>query len=185
MKDRNIATVRLLRHCYRTHLCTLKATTQDCSSLLTGRIATEHAQSVLQESPKHCYRSCHKTKNGPKSGSQTQEYAHKHGDNDEETMSKPKIVIEDLGGVPADFDDEAHPEDATDAKRMFHSQTRAISDKLYVVITKNTRISATSGGFVATGRHQNPPPVATHTKKTVFQLRDSTNICENMFFGCH
>ena len=39
-----------------------------------------------------------------------------YGDNDEETMSKPKIVIEDLGGVPADFDDEAHPEDAIDAK---------------------------------------------------------------------
>ena len=37
-----------------------------------------------------------------------------YGDDDEETMSKPKIVIEDLGGVPADFDDEAHPEDATD-----------------------------------------------------------------------
>ena len=97
----------------------------------------------------------------------------------------PKIVIEDLGGVPADFDDEAHPEDATDAKRMFHSQMRAFSDKSYVFVTKSARISATGGGFVATGRHQNPPPVATRTKKTVFQLRDSTNICENMFFGCH
>ena len=109
----------------------------------------------------------------------------KDGDNDEETMSKPKIVIEDLGGVPADFDDEAHPEDATDAKRMFHSQMRVFSDKLYVVVTKNARISATGGGFVATGCHQNPPPMATRTNKTVFQSRDSTNICENMFFGCH
>ena len=60
-----------------------------------------------------------------------------YGDDDEETMSKPKIVIEDLGGVPADFDDEAHPEDATDAKRMFHSQMRAFSDKSYAVVTKH------------------------------------------------
>ena len=26
----------------------------------------------------------------------------------------PTIVIEDLGGVPADFDDEAHTDDVTD-----------------------------------------------------------------------
>ncbi len=51
-------------------------------------------------------------------------------------MSKPQIVIEDLGGVPADFDDEAHPEDATDAKRTFHSQMRVFSDKSYVFVTK-------------------------------------------------
>ena len=54
-------------------------------------------------------------------------------------MSEPNIVIEDIGGVPADFDDEAHPEDATDAKRMFHSQMRVFSDKLYVFVTTNTR----------------------------------------------
>ena len=96
----------------------------------------------------------------------------------------PTIVIEDLGGVPADFDGETHPEDATDAKRMFHSQMRVFPDKSYVFVTHITRISATSGGFVATGRHQNLPPVATHSK-TAFQSRDSAIICENMFFGCH
>ena len=37
----------------------------------------------------------------------------KDGDDDEGTMSKPKIVIEDLGGAPADLDDEDHPEDAS------------------------------------------------------------------------
>ena len=37
----------------------------------------------------------------------------KDGDDDEGTMSKPKIVIEDLGGAPADLDDENHPEDAS------------------------------------------------------------------------
>ena len=37
-------------------------------------------------------------------------------DEDADTMSKPKIVIEDLGGAPADLDDEAHPEDAVEAK---------------------------------------------------------------------
>ena len=30
------------------------------------------------------------------------------GDDDEGTMSKPEIVIEDLGGAPADLDDEDH-----------------------------------------------------------------------------
>ena len=35
----------------------------------------------------------------------------KDGDDDEGLMSKPKIVIEDLGGAPADLDDEDHPED--------------------------------------------------------------------------
>ena len=60
-------------------------------------------------------------------------------------MSKPKIVIEYLGGVPADFDDETHPEDATDANRTSHSQMRVFSDKSYVSVTKIARISATSG----------------------------------------
>ena len=36
----------------------------------------------------------------------------KDGDDDEDTMSKPKIVIEDFGGAP----DEDHPEDATSCK---------------------------------------------------------------------
>ena len=37
----------------------------------------------------------------------------KDGDDDEDTMSQPKIVNEDLGGAPPDLDDEDHPEDAT------------------------------------------------------------------------
>ena len=40
----------------------------------------------------------------------------KDGDDDTDAMSKPKIVIEDLGGAPADLDDEDHPEDATVSK---------------------------------------------------------------------
>ena len=177
--------MRLLRHCYRAHLSTSKATTQDCSSLLTGRTATEHAQSVLQKSPKHCYRACHKAK-------MTQKQAIKHNSmlTNMATMMKkpcpnPKIVIEDLGGVPADFDDEAHPEDATDAKRMFHSHMRVFSDKSYVFVTKTRAFPPLVADLWR--------PVATRTRhrwqhiqtKTVFQSRDSTNICENMFFGCH
>ena len=34
----------------------------------------------------------------------------KDGDDDADAMSKPKIVIEDLGGAPADLDAEDHPE---------------------------------------------------------------------------
>ena len=37
----------------------------------------------------------------------------KDADDDADAMSKPKIVIEDLGGAPADLDDEDHPEDAS------------------------------------------------------------------------
>ncbi len=84
-----------------------------------------------------------------------------YGDNDEETMAKPKIVIEDLGGVPADFDDEAHPEDATDVKRMFHSRMRVFSDKLYVFVTKTRAFPPLVADLwrpVATRtRHQWPP----------------------------
>ena len=36
----------------------------------------------------------------------------KDDDDDEATMSKPRIVIEGLGGAPADIDEEAHTEDA-------------------------------------------------------------------------
>ncbi len=42
--------------------------------------------------------------------------ATKDGDDDAGTMPKPKIVIEDLGGAPADADDEDHPEDASASK---------------------------------------------------------------------
>ena len=40
----------------------------------------------------------------------------KDGEEDADTMPKARIVIEDLGGAPADLDDEAHPEDDTAAK---------------------------------------------------------------------
>ena len=44
----------------------------------------------------------------------------KDGDEDEDTMSKPRIVIEDLGGAPADLDEHeeaaADQESATDRK---------------------------------------------------------------------
>ena len=35
----------------------------------------------------------------------------KDGDDDEDNMSKPKIVIEDLGGAPVDLDDDEPPEE--------------------------------------------------------------------------
>jgi hypothetical protein len=40
----------------------------------------------------------------------------KDGDADDDITSKPKITIGDLGGAPADLDDEEHPEEATAAK---------------------------------------------------------------------
>ena len=40
------------------------------------------------------------------------------GDEDDDDMTKPRIVIEDLGGVPDDLDDEAHPEDAARPKHQ-------------------------------------------------------------------
>ena len=51
----------------------------------------------------------------------------KDGDEDEDTMSKPRIVIEDLGGALADLDEEAHPEDATDAKHELSMPTSIIT----------------------------------------------------------
>ena len=51
----------------------------------------------------------------------------KDGDDDDEgTMSKPKIVIEDLGGAPADLDDEDHPEDAVVFKHELQMTTSII-----------------------------------------------------------
>jgi len=50
----------------------------------------------------------------------------KDGDDDEGTMSKPKIVIEDLGGAPADLDDEDHPEDASVPKHELQMTTSII-----------------------------------------------------------
>ncbi len=51
----------------------------------------------------------------------------KDGEEDEHTMSKPKIVIEDLGGAPADLDDETHPEDATHGKHELSMPTSIIT----------------------------------------------------------
>ena len=51
----------------------------------------------------------------------------KDGEEDEDTMSRPKIVIEDLGGAPADVDDEAHPEDATHSKHELSMPTSIIT----------------------------------------------------------
>ena len=51
----------------------------------------------------------------------------KDGEEDEDTMSRPKIVIEDLGGAPADVDDEAHPEDATHGKHELSMPTSIIT----------------------------------------------------------
>ena len=53
----------------------------------------------------------------------------KDDDDDEDTMSKPKIVIEDLGGAPADLDDEDHPEDGTGSKHEIQT-TRSIIERV-------------------------------------------------------
>ena len=53
----------------------------------------------------------------------------KDGDNDEGTMCKPKIVIEDLGGAPADLDDEDHPEDATLSRTVVAQECNSCHDK--------------------------------------------------------
>ena len=50
----------------------------------------------------------------------------KDGDDDADAMSKPKIVIEDLGGAPADLDDEGHPEDANLPKHELQMTTDII-----------------------------------------------------------
>ena len=50
----------------------------------------------------------------------------KDGDDDADTMSNAKIVIEDLGGAPADLDDEDHPEEATAAKHELQMATSII-----------------------------------------------------------
>lgn len=62
----------------------------------------------------------------------------KDGDDDEETMPKPKIVIEDLGGAPADLDDEDHPEDATAAKHELQMTTFIIERVLSRKVERGT-----------------------------------------------
>ena len=50
----------------------------------------------------------------------------KDGEGDADTMPKARIVIEDLGGAPADIDDEDYPEDATAAKHELPMTTSTI-----------------------------------------------------------
>ena len=50
----------------------------------------------------------------------------KDGEEDADTMPKARIVIEDLGGAPADLDDEAHPEDVTAPKHELEMTTSII-----------------------------------------------------------
>ena len=45
----------------------------------------------------------------------------KDGEENEDTMSKPKIIIEDLGGALADLYDETHPQDTTNAHVHHHA----------------------------------------------------------------
>ena len=61
----------------------------------------------------------------------------KDGD-DDGTMSKPKIVIEDLGGAPADIDEEDHPEDATVSKHELQMTTSIIERVLSRTAERDT-----------------------------------------------
>merc|ERR1712023_463032 len=62
----------------------------------------------------------------------------KDGDDDEGLMSKPKIVIEDLGGAPADLDDEDHPEDASVPKHELQMTTSIIERVLSRTAERDT-----------------------------------------------
>jgi len=62
----------------------------------------------------------------------------KDGDDDEGLMSKPKIVIEDLGGAPADLDDEDHPENATASKHELQMTTSIIERVLSRTAERDT-----------------------------------------------
>ena len=61
----------------------------------------------------------------------------KDGDDDEGTMSKAKIFIEDLGGAPADLDDEDHPDDATVPKHELQMTTSIIERVLSRTAERN------------------------------------------------
>ena len=74
----------------------------------------------------------------------------KDGDDDADTMSKAKIVIEDLGGAPADLDDDDHPEEATAAKHELHMTTSIIQRVL----------SRTAGWKTCTNMHKEMQRVA-------------------------
>ena len=62
----------------------------------------------------------------------------KDGDDDTDAMSKPKIVIEDLGGAPADLDDEDQPTDATAPKHELQMTTSIIERVLSRTAERDT-----------------------------------------------
>ena len=62
----------------------------------------------------------------------------KDGDDDAEAISKPKIVIEDLGGVPADLDDEVHPDDASAPKYELQMTTDIVERVLSRTAERDT-----------------------------------------------
>ena len=62
----------------------------------------------------------------------------KDDDDDEGLTSKPKIIIEDLGGAPADLDEEAHPNDATASKHELQMTTSIIKRVLSRTAERDT-----------------------------------------------
>ncbi len=62
----------------------------------------------------------------------------KDDDEDEDSLSKPRIVIEDLGGAPADLDDEEHPQDASAAKHELHLSSSIIARVLARTAERDT-----------------------------------------------
>ena len=59
-------------------------------------------------------------------------------DDGEENASKPKIIIEDLGGVPPDLDDETYAEDAPRAKHELQMPTSIIARLLARTAERDT-----------------------------------------------
>ena len=107
------------------------------STLANNSIATEHTDEALppcitsNDAAATVADATRKKQLFTKSVAQKQATKHKSmvtkdGDDDEGTMCKPKIVIEDLGGAPADLDDEDHPEDATVSKHELQMTTSII-----------------------------------------------------------
>ena len=62
----------------------------------------------------------------------------KDGDDDEDFMSKPKLIVEDLGGAPADLDDEDHQEDATASKHELQMTMSIIERVLSRTVERDT-----------------------------------------------
>jgi hypothetical protein len=62
----------------------------------------------------------------------------KDGDDDEDLISKPKLIIEDLGGAPADLDDEDHPEETTSRKHELQTSKSIIERVLSRTVERDT-----------------------------------------------